>query len=507
MSRSCFNMPAHIGMLLGLLSLTHAVIAAPPSWWVEREVIVPAAPANDFAAANIGQLKHIAKQAYLEMEEHLPGGAGPAIMALIISWSQPPAQGVVRHDYAAVTQGQLKQVAKLFYDRLFEVGDGGPPLSGGQRYPWTEATTDDASYAIANVGQVKHLFSFDVFDNDQDGLEDVWEQRYFGTLAHGAADDPGEVGRTLAQSYAQELSPWPAALVGDGLRAWYRADLGVVKDASNKVSQWSDLSGDGFHVGDGGAVTRPLHVAGAMNDQPALDFDGSNARLQTTGVVDLLGAASNVTAVVVFKPDAVQGAQSHVLNWNESRFRLSQLDGVVNRYGMSWLDSGSHWRGNGRVDATSGVAQVWSAVGESGVSVRSYLNGQLQGSDLNGTFDPFGPIGVLAVGALSNTTNLFHGQVAEILIYNRALSDAERGQIEEELIAKYVDLSGDSDHDGLPDLWEIQEFGSLGQTATDDFDGDGVDNLTEYLQGRNPTKGAVPDTTGVVNLRVYLPGQ
>jgi hypothetical protein len=61
----------------------------------------------------------------------------------------------------------------------------------------------------------------------------------------------------------------------------------------------------------------------------------------------------------------------------------------------------------------------------------------------------------------------------------------------------------DTDGDGLPDSWEMQYFGSLNQTAGGDFDGDGVSNLTEYQQGRNPTKGETPDTGGAVNLKVY----
>lgn len=65
----------------------------------------------------------------------------------------------------------------------------------------------------------------------------------------------------------------------------------------------------------------------------------------------------------------------------------------------------------------------------------------------------------------------------------------------------------DSDGDGMPDMWETQN--GLNPAANDaiaDPDSDGVSNLTEFLQGRNPTTGAVPDTTGAVNLRVYLPG-
>jgi hypothetical protein len=63
----------------------------------------------------------------------------------------------------------------------------------------------------------------------------------------------------------------------------------------------------------------------------------------------------------------------------------------------------------------------------------------------------------------------------------------------------------DTDGDGLPDSWETLYFGNLNQTASGDFDGDGVTNLQEYLEGRNPTKGALPDPGGVVNLKVHTP--
>ena len=63
----------------------------------------------------------------------------------------------------------------------------------------------------------------------------------------------------------------------------------------------------------------------------------------------------------------------------------------------------------------------------------------------------------------------------------------------------------DTDSDGLPDNWEIQYFGNLSQTATGDPDGDGLNNLQEYQQGRNPTKSALTDSGDFVNLKVHTP--
>src|SRR5207247_1487615 len=50
-----------------------------------------------------------------------------------------------------------------------------------------------------------------------------------------------------------------------------------------------------------------------------------------------------------------------------------------------------------------------------------------------------------------------------------------------------ITVDGDSDDDGLPDDWERLYFGNLGQSGTDDPDGDGLNNLQELEHGTNPT--------------------
>jgi hypothetical protein len=84
--------------------------AEPPDWWALRGAVDSSADPDDYAAANIGQMKTLAAQAAAEMDiVYEPiGGAGPPITALINSWlaDQPP--GVLRDDYAVLNQGQLK---------------------------------------------------------------------------------------------------------------------------------------------------------------------------------------------------------------------------------------------------------------------------------------------------------------------------------------------------------------------------------------------------------------
>jgi hypothetical protein len=160
----------------------------PPAWWLEQGAVDPAAEQEDFAAANIGQLKRMAVSAAAAMDiaYEATGGAGTPIVDLVDAWhAEPIAGGQARDDYAALNQGQLKAVASLFYDRLAEVGYlGGPTLAAA--YPWTVGTTDDDAYALVNLGQLKYVFSFSItnptIDADGDGLPDEWELHWFPSL-------------------------------------------------------------------------------------------------------------------------------------------------------------------------------------------------------------------------------------------------------------------------------------------------------------------------------------
>src|ERR1041385_8014900 len=89
------------GFLCALLLGSFAVLAAPPAWWAQRGVL-SGQPADDYAVANVGQLKHIAAMAAAELNARLPGGAGAEINALVAAWNAAPAAGVVRDDFAAV---------------------------------------------------------------------------------------------------------------------------------------------------------------------------------------------------------------------------------------------------------------------------------------------------------------------------------------------------------------------------------------------------------------------
>ncbi len=107
-----------------------------------------------------GQIKNIATQAGSEMATNLPGGAGSNVAALVSSFSST-------NNYLATNIGQLKNVAKPFYDRLIAV-------RYTNAYPWSGSTTTN-DYATANIGQLKNLFSWDIATSTVgDGIPNWW---------------------------------------------------------------------------------------------------------------------------------------------------------------------------------------------------------------------------------------------------------------------------------------------------------------------------------------------
>jgi Fibronectin type III domain len=193
-----------LSLALSLATLVPLLLyGSAPSWWSSRGVLVEHGVADDYAPANQGQLKNIAKAAVAEMDAKLPGGAGETLHQLVAGWSIPSSQ---TNDFAPVNLGQLKSVAKPFYDRLIS-------NALATEYPWTNASNATDDFAVANLGQVKKLFSFELpaidplYDGDNNGLPDAWELQYFGAIGVDPNADSDGDGVTNLQEYLYNTDP------------------------------------------------------------------------------------------------------------------------------------------------------------------------------------------------------------------------------------------------------------------------------------------------------------
>lgn len=138
------------------LGLTLALLPAQaqgPSWWFSRGVIVSNSAPNDYAPITLGQLKWMVWNAYGELESK--GAAGYELTAMIEALTQS-------NNYALANLGQVKNLAAPFYDRLYEIGQTNVmPTNMPGEYPWGNGQPPN-DYAAANIGQTKYIFSFDL---------------------------------------------------------------------------------------------------------------------------------------------------------------------------------------------------------------------------------------------------------------------------------------------------------------------------------------------------------
>jgi hypothetical protein len=170
--------------------------AAPPVWWSAGDppVIDPNAAVNNKGPVNIGQAKHMAKSAIDALETVLPSVSNQIESDLItgnnpivdFSIPDPKTAEWLEKQKAPLLIGQLKAIVDPFYTRLHAANPtwlaaertANGTNHSGSIFPWTPETTDDANKAMANIGQLKAVFSlrFDTMgpnsDTDGDGVSD-----------------------------------------------------------------------------------------------------------------------------------------------------------------------------------------------------------------------------------------------------------------------------------------------------------------------------------------------
>ncbi len=245
---------------VGLLGLPDAPAQQAPAWWSERGVIDANSATNDFAAVAQGQVKWMATNAFNEMNEQLVGGAGTAVCAAVSGFASS-------NNYLPANLGQLKALARPFYERLMAVGYT-------SNYPWTSPATDDVDYALANVGQLKSLFCLDFVDADGDGLPDWWERYRFGstTNENGAGDADGD-GYSNLDEYTNDPSTDPGDPMSHPWGALYVSTNGAANGVGSYADPYPSIAMGIAQASDGmrvllfpgvytGAANRDLDVAG-----------------------------------------------------------------------------------------------------------------------------------------------------------------------------------------------------------------------------------------------------
>jgi hypothetical protein len=248
----------------------------------------------------------------------------------------------------------------------------------------------------------------------------------------------------LATKYGQPQPPIPTA----GLQLWLRADAGV-DTLNGKVSRWHDQSGNGNDAVQANASRQPLLVPGTLNGKPVISFDGLNDKLGFTGTTPMTQFS---LFLVINNHSGSVGNTGNVLtfgaNGNFWYMGMAIPDYGVDTLGMAVSGGNFGWVRGG----TPGLVAHDKWRNLSVVLNQTIWNTTLQWDGNSVPLFPGGNAGAISVplgdatgsgGGIGGAdgvpvgTILAQCDVAEVIVYNVALSDAERKKIEYNLAVKY----------------------------------------------------------------------
>jgi prepilin-type N-terminal cleavage/methylation domain-containing protein len=212
---------------------------------------------------------------------------------------------------------------------------------------------------------------------------------------------------------------------------WLNARSGVTKDSQNKVSVWGDQSGSGNSLSQVTGSYQPTYVAEVQNQLPGIRFDGSPG--VTMNFLTYAGTSMNdFTIFLVAKTtttDSTRGVFSgcgNACTWINSAIASWDL-----RIGGSYYHKvfSSSWS-DGNVNVIT--------MRRSGTTGSAYLNGvdKTSTSTWNNSAVAFYKLGTWS-NAVADINLPYNGYMFELLVYNYALSDADRANVESYLQNKY----------------------------------------------------------------------
>jgi hypothetical protein len=292
------------------------------------------------------------------------------------------------------------------------------------------ASGSDGLVSVSNVGPTTTSLSIttDASGNATIYYESGGDTFKTNTINATAVSESGSVSVSFTENCG----------VQSGMVLWLKADAGVTTDGSGNVSAWADQSPAAENAAQSTSGDEPQVVTNALNGKPVIRFNGSSAYLQMPpGFAEM---SSGVSFFAVFTPttmaswerifDLGNGSPSDNIifcrNSNESTFAFN-------------TDTGGGNLVQGSSESSLNTAQEYSGILNGASSMTLYQNGAQVGQVTSGLTAPANVTRNYNYVGKSNWSGdpLYQGDMAEIIIYNRPITDIERDEVEGYLADKY----------------------------------------------------------------------
>jgi hypothetical protein len=269
-------------------------------------------------------------------------------------------------------------------------------------------------------------------DSLRAGSHDIAEILIYNRILN--TSEVTQVENYLSQKYAITLPPPPRE---DGLLAWFRADDITGLNNGDPVSTW--IGYDNTPSASSSGIYRPTFVTNALNGRPVVRFTGNGGVTKDQPLmVANVSTGPNVTTFIVFanrrpgdpplpedKVDVLLGTKT---DYPSTGYALSSYNSYVTRATRRLHNEGGIGN-NGTAEIRINGSAAQNQFGANEYVIGTHVLRGVTNSGLSGS--------PLVIGAMRDSVRAGLNDIAEIIIYERVLSQFEIDQIERYLSNKY----------------------------------------------------------------------
>jgi hypothetical protein len=240
-----------------------------------------------------------------------------------------------------------------------------------------------------------------------------------------------------ATTAAPPASATPSHNLPQGMILWLASDAGVVANG-DAVDRWEDQSGNANNAVQATPANKPLLVSG-NNGLPALHFNGTSSFMSISSLpVDgLTGMTIFAVSSCSWDVDAGYGYYA-LLSWPDETARWGET------FVATYRSFGEFRFGTTQIDNENKVTIPLNRTNSFGLNEwmhtatvdSMWINGQNVAS-FPGKLPTVEGVGNTVMLGVGHSNTFYPGDVSEIIIYDRSLSDTERQLIEQYLMGKY----------------------------------------------------------------------
>ncbi|MFZ2654350.1 MAG: LamG-like jellyroll fold domain-containing protein [Victivallales bacterium] len=221
-----------------------------------------------------------------------------------------------------------------------------------------------------------------------------------------------------------------------GLQVWLKSD-NVSKDDNNRVTAWPDSSGKGNNFSQDSNRRQPIHIEDRINGFPSIRFMG-NDFLDSSSISAL--NTSKISAFIVFKMK-VPPLRQDVFSASYRSGAGKSSDELWGLFGeFPYFGAFTHKSDGRMMSVMKKTGRNWSVcsmVWNSSTSFNAWIDGaagkSLSGANANPSVSIKTRIGAIT----DNPRHCSKVEIAEIILFNKALPDADRISVEAYLQDKY----------------------------------------------------------------------